>query len=63
MRFTSDDSELYGAALGATLRAVRRHRRLRQTEIAAALGISRRTYLDLEAGIGPHAPGAARRLR
>lgn len=39
-------------AVADALRAVRRHRGLKQTDVAEALGISRRSYLDLEAGSG-----------
>lgn len=49
-----DDAEVEGtgAALAAAMRAVRDHRRLRQIDVARAMGVSLRTYQDLEAGSG-----------
>lgn len=52
MRDADETQGLPIGGLAAALRAVRKHRGLLQTEVASGLGISRRTYLDLEAGIG-----------
>lgn len=52
MEIIPEDLELRGEALGAVLRAVRKLRGTPQTEIAKTLGLSRRRYLDLEAGKG-----------
>jgi len=52
MGLNTEEFELGGKPLGAVLRAVRRHRRMSQEEVAAAIGVSRRTYLVLEAGGG-----------
>ncbi|WP_133254275.1 helix-turn-helix domain-containing protein [Phenylobacterium deserti] len=38
--------------MAATLRAVRRHRRLRTAEVAAAMGLPQRSYEHFEAGAG-----------
>ena len=50
MRELSQNSLDRSKALGAALRAVRNHRSMGQSDVAAALGISRRSYLDAEAG-------------
>jgi transcriptional regulator with XRE-family HTH domain len=50
MSVVLDQSETCRRALAATFRAVRTHRGLSQAEVAAAMGLSPRTYQQIEAG-------------